>query len=128
MSGTWISKPIVLHVDVKVDDGEPMDDDAQFSLNIYMMFGDTIERLEEMRTSSETENWPVDNLTLAATALLDIAAAARSWKAGRHDQAYIETQMAGLKNAEWRDFYPVVATKLEPLKEDLSDDHPQVPQ
>ena len=111
MSGTWISKPIVMHVDVKVDDGEPMDTDAQFSLHIYMMFGTLIEQLEEMRTGCETKNWPVDNFTLGATALLDFAAATRSWEAGRHDQAYIETQMAGLKNAEWRDFYPVVPSR-----------------
>ena len=107
MPSEYKTKFIPVEINVCVDDGEPMDADAQLSLCIYSAMGDTHTQLEDMTTLSETKNWSIDNLRLAATALLDIAASLESWKAGNYDQAHVAAQIAAWRNAEWSECPPV---------------------
>ena len=107
MPSEYKTKFIPVEINVCVDDGEPMDADAQLSQCIYFAMGDTHTQLEDMTTLSQTENWSVNNLRLAATALLDIAASLESWKAANYDQAHVAVQVAAWRNAEWADCPPV---------------------
>ena len=97
----WETKQIPVPVRVCIDDGEPMDADAQLSQCISFAMGDIVTRLSDMTEDYGPEHWPVDNLQLTATVLLDLAAALKSWKSGEYEKAHVIAAVTAWRTAEW---------------------------